>query len=85
MAAGDVETTRRRRDPQYGSGRSSSPAVDRGRPARRLGDNRMDAVTSLVSMGTTMIGISFGALIGLALGAVIVHRLSQPERLPQPT
>ena len=43
-----------------------------------LGANRVDAVGSLVSMGTTMIGISFGVLIGLALGATIVRQLTRP-------
>jgi uncharacterized membrane protein YjjP (DUF1212 family) len=41
-----------------------------------LGANRVDSVASLVSMGTTMIGISFGVLIGLALGTATVRRLS---------
>jgi uncharacterized membrane protein YjjP (DUF1212 family) len=40
-----------------------------------LGNNRADALTSLLSMGTTMIGISFGVLIGLAIGAAISRRL----------
>ncbi len=43
-----------------------------------LGANRVDAVTGLLSMGTTMIGISFGVLIGLALGATVDRRLSRP-------
>ena len=43
-----------------------------------LGPNRVDAVTGLLSMGTTMIGISFGVLIGLALGATVDRRLSRP-------
>jgi uncharacterized membrane protein YjjP (DUF1212 family) len=41
-----------------------------------LGEERADAVTSLLTMGTTMIGISFGVLIGLAVGAATVRRLS---------
>jgi uncharacterized membrane protein YjjB (DUF3815 family) len=43
-----------------------------------LGANRVDSVASLVSMGTTMIGISFGVLIGLAIGTATVRRLSPP-------
>jgi uncharacterized membrane protein YjjP (DUF1212 family) len=46
-----------------------------------LGANRVDSVASLVSTGTTMIGISFGVLIGLALGSSLVRQLSQPERV----
>ena len=44
-----------------------------------LGANRADSVASLVSMGTTMIGISFGVLIGLALGTTLVRQLGQPR------
>ncbi len=43
-----------------------------------LGANRVDSVTSLVSTGTTMIGISFGVLIGLALGTTLVRQLTRP-------
>jgi uncharacterized membrane protein YjjP (DUF1212 family) len=45
-----------------------------------LGANRVDSLTSLVSTGTTMIGISFGVLIGLALGSTLVRQLSARER-----
>ena len=45
-----------------------------------LGANRVDSVASLVSTGTTMIGISFGVLIGLALGATLVRQVSRPVR-----
>jgi uncharacterized membrane protein YjjP (DUF1212 family) len=41
-----------------------------------LGNNRADALSSLLSMGTTMIGISFGVLIGLAIGATISRRVA---------
>ena len=44
-----------------------------------LGANRADSLASLVSMGTTMIGISFGVLIGLALGTTLVRQLGQPR------
>jgi uncharacterized membrane protein YjjP (DUF1212 family) len=39
-----------------------------------LGQKRVDAFDSLVTMGTTMIGISFGVLIGLAVGAATSRR-----------
>jgi uncharacterized membrane protein YjjP (DUF1212 family) len=45
-----------------------------------LGDDRADAVASLLSMGTTMIGISFGVLIGLAIGTTISRQLAQQDR-----
>ena len=48
-----------------------------------LGANRVDSLASLVSTGTTMIGISFGVLIGLALGSSLVRQLSQPERVTE--
>jgi uncharacterized membrane protein YjjP (DUF1212 family) len=41
-----------------------------------LGDRQADALASLLSMGTTMIGISFGVLIGLAIGTAISRRLA---------
>ena len=46
-----------------------------------LGANRVDSLASLVSMGTTMIGISFGVLIGLALGAATVRKLNRQEHV----
>lgn len=36
-----------------------------------LGDRRFDGVTSLISAGSTMVGIAFGVLLGLAAGSVI--------------
>ncbi|MGH3506405.1 MAG: threonine/serine ThrE exporter family protein [Nocardioidaceae bacterium] len=42
-----------------------------------LGNNRADALASLLSMGTTMIGISFGVLIGLAIGTTISRHLAR--------
>ena len=45
-----------------------------------LGNNSTDALASLSAMGTTMIGISFGVLIGLAVGATFSRHLG-PEVL----
>jgi uncharacterized membrane protein YjjB (DUF3815 family) len=43
-----------------------------------LGANRADALAGLVSTATTMIGISFGVLLGLAVGASVDRRLGRP-------
>jgi uncharacterized membrane protein YjjP (DUF1212 family) len=40
-----------------------------------LNDRGAAGLTDLVSMGTTMIGISFGVLIGVAVGEALVRRL----------
>jgi uncharacterized membrane protein YjjB (DUF3815 family) len=44
-----------------------------------LGANRADSLDVLVSTGTTMIGISFGVLIGLAVGTAFVGKLGRTE------
>ena len=44
-----------------------------------LGANRSDSLDVLVSTGTTMIGISFGVLIGLAVGTSFVRKLGRSE------
>ncbi len=44
-----------------------------------LGANRVDSLDVLVSTGTTMIGISFGVLIGLAVGTSFVRKLGRTE------
>jgi uncharacterized membrane protein YjjP (DUF1212 family) len=44
-----------------------------------LGPNRVDAVGSLVTMGSTMIGISLGVLVGLAFGAGSLRFLSTDQ------
>jgi uncharacterized membrane protein YjjB (DUF3815 family) len=41
-----------------------------------FGNDQADAFASLLSMGATMIGISFGVLIGLAIGTAISRRVS---------
>jgi uncharacterized membrane protein YjjP (DUF1212 family) len=49
-----------------------------------LGNDRADALSSLLSMGTTMIGISFGVLVGLAIGATIARHVAKEALAGQP-
>lgn len=49
-----------------------------------LDEARIEGVASLVTMGTSMVGITLGVLLGLATGGEAVSRLADAEARPSP-
>jgi uncharacterized membrane protein YjjB (DUF3815 family) len=43
-----------------------------------LGEETLEGVSSLVTMGTSMVGIALGVLLGLAAGTEVARRLQRP-------